>query len=65
MSSITPPAKVRVFTPPQIISFRIWRVEGLPWVIESISLLDLDGSLDLGKIMTINGQMSEVITNDA
>ena len=65
MSSITPPAKVRVFTPPQIISFRIWRVEGLPWVIESIRLLDLDGSLDLGKIMTINGQMSEVITNDA
>ena len=63
MSSITPPAKVRVFTPPQIISFRIWRVEGLPCVIESISLLDLDGSLDLGNIRTINGQMSGVITN--
>ena len=58
MSSITLPTKVRVFTPPQIISFRIWRVE-------SISLLDLDGSLDLGKIRVISGQMSGVITNDA
>ena len=65
MSSITLPAKVRVFTPPQIISFRIWRVEGLPWVIESINLLDLDGFLDLGKIRAISGQMSGVITNDA
>ena len=65
MSSITLPAKVRVFTPPRIISFRIWRVEGLPWVIESISLLDLDDSLDLEKIRAISGQMSGVITNDA
>ena len=65
MSFITLPAKVAVFTPPRIISFQIWRVEGLPWIIESISLLDLDGSLDLGKIRAINGQMSGVITNDA
>ena len=65
MSSITLPAKVRVFTPPWIISFQIWRVEGLPWVIESISLLDLDGSFDLGKIRAISGQMSVVIKNDA
>ena len=39
--------------------------EGLPWVIKSISLLDLDGSLDLGNISAISGQMSGVITNDA
>ena len=65
MSFITLLAKVRVFTPPRIISFRIWRVEGLPWVIEIISLLDLDGSLDLGKVREINDQMSGVITNDA
>ena len=58
MSSITLPAKVGVFTLPRIISFRIWRVEGIPWVIESISLLDLDGSLDLGKIRAISGHMS-------
>ena len=64
MSSITLSAKVGVFTPPRIISFRIWRVEGLPWVIESISLLDLDGSLNLGKIRAISGQMTRVITND-
>ena len=65
MSSITNPAKVGVCTPPRIISFRIWRVEGLPWVIESISFLNLDGSLDSGKIRAISGQMSGVITNDA
>ena len=58
MSSITLPTKVRVFTPPRIISFRIWRVEGLPWVIESISLLDLDGSLYLGKIRATSGRIS-------
>ena len=65
MSSITLPAKVGVFTPPRIINFRMWRVEGLPWVIESTVLLDLDGSLDLVKIREISGQMSRVITNDA
>ena len=65
MSSITRSTKVKVFTPPRIISSYIWRVQGLPWVIESISLLDSDGSLDLEEIRTINGQMSEVITDDS
>ena len=65
MSSITLLAKVRVFNSPWIISFRVRLVEGLPWVIESISLLDLVGSLDLGKIRAISGQISGVITDDA
>ena len=47
LASLIPPNKIRVLTPPWIISFRVWRIEGLPLVIKSISLLYLDCSLDL------------------
>ena len=47
LASLIPPNKIRVLTPPWIISFRVWRIEGLPFVIKSISLLYLDCSLNL------------------
>ena len=49
------PTEVSVLTPPWIISFRVWRVEGLPLVIKSISLLYLDYSLDLRNVREVNG----------
>ena len=53
-TSLILPTKVRVLTPPWIISFRVWRVEGLHLVIKSISLLYLDCSLDLRKVGAVN-----------
>ena len=53
-ASLIPPTKSRVLTPPWIISFRVWRIEGLPLVIKIISLLYLDCSLDLRKVRAIN-----------
>ena len=41
LASLIPSTKIRVLTPPWIISFRVWRIEGLPLVIKSISLLSL------------------------
>ena len=55
LASLIPPTKIRVLTPPWIISFRVWRIEGLPLVIKSISLLYLDCSLDLRKVRAVNG----------
>ena len=53
-ASLIPPAKIRVLTPPWIISFEVWRIEGLPLVIKSISLLYLDCSFDLKKVRAVN-----------
>ena len=53
-ASLIPPTKIRVLTPPWIISFGVWIIEGLPLVIKSISLLYLDCSLDLRKIRAVN-----------
>ena len=36
-ASLLPPTKIWVLTPPGIISFGVWRIEGLPLVIKSIS----------------------------
>ena len=55
LTSLILPTKIWVLTPPRIISFRVWRVEGLPLVIKSISLLFLDCSLDLRKVKAVNG----------
>ena len=55
LASLILPTKIRVLTPPWIISFRVWRIEGLPLVIKSISLLYLDCSLDLRKVWAVNG----------
>ena len=55
LASLIPPTKIWVLTPPRIISFRVWRIEGLPLVIKSISLLYLDCSLDLRKVRAVNG----------
>ena len=53
-ASLISPTKIRVLTPPWIISFGVWRIEGLPLVIKSISLLYLDCSLDLRKVRAVN-----------
>ena len=53
-ASFIPPTKIRVLTPPWIISFEVWRIEGLPLVIKSISLLYLECSLDLRKVREVN-----------
>ena len=53
-ASLIPPTKIRVLTPPWVISFRVWRIEGLPLVIKSISLLYFDYSLDLRKVRAVN-----------
>ena len=53
-ASLIPPSKIRVLTPPWIVSFEVWRIEGLPLVIKSISLLYLDYSLDLRKVRVVN-----------
>ena len=55
LASLIPPTKIRVLTPPWIISFRVWRIEMLPLVIKGISLLYLDFSLDLRKVRAVNG----------
>ena len=55
LASLILPTKLRVLTPPWIISFRVWRIEGLPLVIKSIILLYLDCSLDLRKVKVVNG----------
>ena len=53
-ASLISPTKIRVLTSPWIISFGVWRIEGLPLVIKSISLLYLDCSLNLRKVRAIN-----------
>ena len=55
MVSLIPPTKIRVLTPPWIIGLRVRRIEGLPLVIKSISLLYPDCSLDLRKVRAVNG----------
>ena len=55
LASLIPPTKIRVLTPPWNISFKVWRIKGLPLVIKSIILLYLDCSLDLRKVRAING----------
>ena len=55
LASLIPPTKILVLTPTWIISFRVWRIEGLLLVIKSISLLYLDCSLDLRKVRAVNG----------
>ena len=53
-ASLISPTKIQVLTPPWIISFGVWRIEGLPLVIKRISLLYLDFSLDLRKVRAVN-----------
>ena len=53
-ASFIPQTKIRVLTPHWIISFGVWRIEGLPLVIKSISLLYFECSLDLRKVREVN-----------
>ena len=53
-ASLISPTKIRVLTPPWIIRFGVWRIERLPLVVKSISLLFLDCSLNLRKIRAVN-----------
>ena len=55
LASLIPPTKIWVLNPTWIISFRVWRIEGLLLVIKSISLLYLDCSFDLRKVRAVNG----------
>ena len=53
-ASLISQTKIKVLTPSKIICFRIWRIERLPLVVKSISLLYLNCSLDLRKVWTVN-----------
>ena len=53
-ASLISPTKIRVLTLPWIIRFGVWRIERLPLVVKSISLLYLDCSLNLRKVWAVN-----------
>ena len=64
-SSLISPTKIRMLAPPRIVSLRVWGIERFPLVVKGIGLLNLNGSLNLGKIWAVNGRVCRVIAYNA